>query len=119
MILYKVVNKKDRKSAIVGKLKHYSLTYNKGKTVSAKEGTLGIFCFKTKRDAIRFCRTGLIILKVKPIGKKIPVNKISYSVLTSRKLKTFYNELKKKQSNLLMSSPPLGTVCYSKVKVLT
>lgn len=119
MILYKVVNK-DRKSAIVHNLKHYSLTYKKGKTISAKKGTFGIFCFETKRHALDFCDTDHSILKVKTIGNKIEVDRITYCLKTSRELKSFYNKINNPKYKIyFFSFPPEGTVCYPKVKVLT
>ena len=71
MIVYKVV-RKNRTSAIVWRLKDYSIKYPVGEIVSGKKGTLGIFCFKTFNHAFSFHNNNdkCMILKVRPIGKK-------------------------------------------------
>jgi len=123
MIKYKVVTP-NRKSYIAGKLKHYSLEYQKGKIVVSKENTFGIFCFKFYNQAKEFCEGSEVdnlILEVQSIGKGFEPSKVS-RIITSREIKMFYNYLEKKDHKEYLQNyqfPPPGTVCYKKVRVLT
>ena len=72
MIRWKVVTE-NRKSSRV-KNSHYTLTYKKGTTVTAKPNTLGIATFNNNKNAQHFRSeydlepSPLIVIKVKPIG---------------------------------------------------
>jgi hypothetical protein len=113
----------------VGRFKKYSIKYLVGKTVSAKKGTLGIFCFDTFLDAYNFksclklCYvTDFMILEVNTIGAEKKFKKIASSG-SSRDITYFYKKIKNKHDMIdKMSSHcfiPKETVCYPKVKVLT
>ena len=119
MIVYKVV-RKNRTSAIVGRLKDYSIKYPVGKIVSGKKGTFGIFCFETFNQAFSFHYDNIdkcMILKVRPIGKKIEVSDIGHWH-RSESITNFYKKQKNKKMFISRYKAPSGTVCYQKVKVL-
>ena len=111
MIRWKVVTLNRASICIIDQ--RYKRFYMKGKIVIAEPGTLGSFCFKTKKQAERFLLPGLnasnLILKVKPLSRgKVPKG-ICYPHCSSdfkdQKLHTMY--------------PLQGTICYQKIKVLT
>ena len=105
---YKAVTK-NRTSCIVYGTK-YCLRYLKGHIVKKHPGTLGIFCFKTKRDARNFTSV-LVILKVK--GKKSQKPPFQIPNFHSEDINAFYKNLK----TPMMDTPP-GTILYDEVKVL-
>jgi hypothetical protein len=120
MIVYKVVNKKTRQSCstLLREKTKYTLWYQKGKIIKKIEGTLGILCFEKKHYAESFINHAFLnnikramILKVKTIGrKKIPKSISAW--LSLEEINSFY--LRGKYS----SEPPIGTICFDKVKVL-
>ena len=130
MIRYKVVSSKDNRSScsLAPDGNEYIKYYRKGETVKANKGTLGIFVFKTKKQANNFIKNrrdnegSYFILKVKSIGKgESPKFVCGCPLLlmliwdTSKYLNQFYKYGEK--SNLQMK-PPEGTICYPAVKVL-
>jgi len=110
LIRYKVI--KHRRSSGCDYLPtKYVLEYSYGTTVMGLEGTLGVFCFKTKKDAKRFCDLNDQIIKVRPIGRgKVP-NYISSSCFN---VEHFYE----KSNHYHQKHPPQGTICYPAVEVL-
>ncbi len=95
--------------------KGYNLRYIQGGITTAREDTLGVFCFKTKKQAKNFLKTVTAyekrILRVLPIGRgKTPKYICGYGGLLY-----FYS---KKSCVSDMSSPPKGTICYPAVEVL-
>ena len=111
-----------RKSAIVDSNK-FTITYIKGKIVKAIKGTLGIFCFETRKDAEDFIGVeGLKyrILKVEPIGEcTTPKKVVEFKLFDTDEgsLNLFYN-----QNYAFLNinhSIPKGTVCCEAVRVLT
>jgi len=66
---YKVVDH-NRESIIVRDLK-FILKYEKGSIIKGKDDSLGVFCFKTKRDATHFANnfTTSRILRVVPLKR--------------------------------------------------
>jgi len=114
MIRYKVVTD-DRKS-MNRSCGSYELEYIRETKVFGKEGTLGVFCFKTKKDATEFIlaneytrsKYGLRILRVRPIGRgKVPKYVLSGNIQTSILVDDYTD-----------SEPPKGTICYPAVEVL-
>lgn len=119
MIRWKVVRMSDRGSCLLTPDCRYRKIYKRGKIVKASSATLGIFCFKTKNDAERFIRIfmvgGGLILRVGTIGRgKRPLKVIIYC--DDEHLSRFYSNLM--QQGDLTKEPPVGTICYSAVKVL-
>lgn len=116
--IYKVVTK-NRKSVIRehrgGK---YVLEYLEDHRVFAKDGTLGIFCFKRKHQAEEFIlgRPNLRIIKVLPIGKgKTPKN-ICCIPIDRRNCVYSLNSFYKHVFNITEALE--GTICYPSVLVL-
>ena len=113
MIRYKVT-RTDRASCIVypydSKFCHY---YIKGETIKANPETLGIFTFKTHKEASNFLTNHTwLILRVKPIGKgKTP--KIIAPWANRNALEEFYEG-----GPIKTNEVPKGTICYPAVKVL-
>lgn len=84
-IRYKVVNQY-RKSVFVDTLSRI-LRYDKGNIVKAHPDSLGIFVFKRKKDAEKFCQSPSIghnrlILRVETIGKgrSLPIRPTTFGV---------------------------------------
>lgn len=100
------------------------LRYDKDKWVHAEKDSIGICCFKTKRDAENFIRNNLfqnkvLILKVMGRGKKLN----DYLLIRVGDIYTFYEHYNKSynefiDNDILIKEPPTGTVFYKKVKVL-
>lgn len=91
----------------------FCLKYTKGKIITADPETLGIFTFKTKKDANRFINnTFYLILKVRPIGKGTTPKLISNFVNVDG-LQTFFINPHVGTSNI-----PAGTICYPAVRML-
>lgn len=92
----------------------FNLTYIVGNITRARKSTLGVFCFKTKRQAKNFTTTkspfNITILKVIPIGR----GKVPKLICNFGGLKNFYSKTAPTDSTV----PPDGTVCYPAVKVL-
>lgn len=115
MICYKVVNISDNKSCYI--TGSYSREYKVGKTVKARKGTLGIFCFKDIINIIKFCDPSRYkILKVQSIGKAI-YPKFLCSKPGSEELKEFYKE--RSELAEITTQVPDGTICFPSVKVLS
>ena len=122
--VYKVV-RKNRTSCVVGGMKKYSIKYIKSFESKAIPGTLGIFCFKTKKRAEEwvdfrrfFDRNKLEIIKVFPLGKPTTLLTICVTC-NSRGISKFYQLLSSKKDVTSVSSvAPYGTVCYPSVLVL-
>jgi len=112
--VWKVV-KKNRTSCFVERCR-YQLTYKKGEIVKAREETLGIFCFKRKKDAENFIdvnHSKNIIIKVEPIGrgkKAFLISRLGY-----KNFKLFYSN---DFANANTFQAPCGTICYPSIKVL-
>ena len=144
MIRYKVVT--DRTSCFVGwgtdpcNPCKYTLTYKKGEIIDTYPGTIGIFVFKNKTDALNFIEDyserNWMIIKVLGIGKGHPMpirptnfDNHSIRLLGSYKdvfLKTCTSKKKTwkflNHNNLQHSSFKTkddGTILYQSVKVLT
>jgi hypothetical protein len=112
--LYKVIKRKNRISCALSSKSKYSLKYLKSFETKAIPGTLGIFCFKRRKDAEGFVGwfgSSRMIVRVSPIGKSIKVNNMSNDI-TSKGLDQFY----KNSSNA--ADKLTGTVCYPSVLVL-
>ena len=113
MIRYRVKRKGDNSSLLVtGK---YKLEYPKGKIVTTVKGTLGIFCFRRKKDAKEFIKTteqDWQIYRVRGIGRgERPV-----------RICTWFSELELSQFYAYGLQPcekiPAGVLLYSQVEVL-
>jgi len=116
IIRYKIVCK-DRTSLFTDP--PYKFKYIKGKIITAKDETFGIFTFKTLIDVEKFSsfslKTNISVLKVRPIGRgKVP--KLISRYITSRKISNFYKDSYPSLFNIM--SPPQGTICYKSVEVL-
>ncbi len=116
MIRYKVVLEDRGSTFAQGK---YRLKYIKNEIVKAVEGTLGIMVFKRRSEAeyykrryINYNMTG-IILRVEPLSRGRNVYTVS-SLFMSVELDLFYSG----DYYPYTYSPPSGTICYDKVKVL-
>jgi len=117
--VWKVV-KPNRTSAVVSSRKYF-LTYEKNKIVECLEGTVGVFCFRRKTDAIEFkkyfCRQGYII-KLRPLGK-VSKPKISFYW---DDLESFYTHFAyysiRSSATYLANALPQGTVCCDSVLVI-
>lgn len=115
---YKVTSKNE-KSVIVNPRSSYSLDYIRGQVTEAKEGTLGIMVFDTKRDALDwvssflFKKRTFIIKRVIPLSRGKRENIYICSSIKTERLNEFY----KYGSNRVWVPPP-GTACYKKVLVV-
>jgi len=115
---YKVVNL-DRKSIVTAKFNKYSLEYKKGHIVSAIDNTVGIFCFKTKNEAISYMNkdfnpefdSNYMIIKVLPM-KKGKTPKYVADAFNQDCINEFYCAGK------WSTVPQKGTVCYPEILVL-
>jgi len=111
MKVYKVVKRAERLSSVVsGK---YRLYYPKGEIIEALKGTMGIFCFKTLKDARDFAFDYDIIIEVEGIGE--PYEPDFAMDIRYPKYFTKYKEL----GDCYKEKVPKGTICFKKVKVLT
>jgi len=112
MKVYKVVCKEDRVSSVIH-CEKFKLKYPKGAIVKAPPKTMGIFCFKTLKDAQDFAFDYEIIIEVEGIGEPYEPD----FAVDIRYLKYFtkYREL----GNCYKERVPKGTICFKKVKVLT
>lgn len=121
MDAYKVVTR-NRYSLIIARNNPFSLKYPKDEIVESIKGTVGIMCFKTKHYAYEFMsqmylQLNPIIIKVALIGEITYPEHIS-RWLSTGDIKAFYKT--KHHTDIYYTvSPPKGTVCCSKVKVLT
>jgi hypothetical protein len=116
--VYKVI-KKDRTSSTLSTKSPYLLKYLKSFETKAVPGSLGIFCFKTRRSAEMFVgwyNDNRLIVRVSPIGRGIKPKSIS----SSRNKKDINRFYEKSRTNIMFSmrQPPIGTICYPSVLVL-
>jgi len=93
----------------------YGLEYPGGTIVRAREETLGVAVFKTKRQAEEFIeeRKSLKIIHVRPIGRGKTV-KLICDVIFEEDIRLFYNNRKK----TYLRTVPSGTIFYPAVEVL-
>lgn len=118
MIRYKVVD--DNRDSITITSSKYKLHYEKGDTVKAIPGTLGVFVFRDFDTAANFSlefenSRGCQIVKVEAKGKGKHPNRIS-SFSHNEGMDRFYSRMSLCQ-NEVMGSPP-GTLCYPEIEVL-
>ena len=92
----------------------YNLNYNIGQITTAPEGSYGIFCFKTRKQAEIFMSRHYphikTLMRVLPIGRAKTPKKICIS---GNGLSYFYHF--KREATY---ETPKGTICYPAVKVL-
>ena len=121
MIRYRLRRKGNYFSLLVrGK---YKLEYRPGSVITAPKGTLGIFCFKTKKDAENFRRGYMSQSEKTWEVYEVEIEKKSRDrrpmricgFLDERRLDLFYGE-----KGLQYSEYPFfpEIICYNKVKVL-
>lgn len=126
-IRYKVVKVRTRYSAIVNGNSKYALRYTRGSVVKAPEGTMGIFVFKSQRDAYKWCvmlnsvdpwrdAWRFIVIKVLPLSRGKKVNFVHGGVSTES-LDNFYIE--RDGSEMHFASAPDGTYAHQSVRVLS
>jgi len=114
MVIRWKVTTKGRESSIVYDIPKYKKLYHKGTIVKATENTLGIMTFETDTYAKHFAQdTGLIILKVKPIGKGSRPKGVAFG-LNEKTIDLFYS----RNMLELEVEPPKGTICYPAVEML-
>jgi hypothetical protein len=126
IVRWKVVDK-NRNSLIVNSSRKYNLKYEKNKIVKARSDSFGIFCFKTREQALNFCgyksKTDFItycsstfkLIRIKPLCKaKTPKFCLPYWYLNDSYKK--YNLDPEKYN--MPGNLHTGTICYQKVKVL-
>lgn len=109
MIAYKVVRKDTRTSWMI-RSGQYCLKYEKGKTVEAPRGTLGIFGFLDFQRATEYDRNNpeRELIRLEVYGNcRIPRFMADYCLQ-----KTFKNK------RLMKLELPEGAICFDKVKVL-
>jgi len=93
--------------------------------VTAPEGTLGIMCFLTRKDAQRFCNrahiqciqegsSGCIIIEVEGLGKPVYPKRVSW-LSYEKFIGQFYGTGK---NHPALAKPPKGTVCFPQVRVI-
>jgi hypothetical protein len=113
-IRWKVILNKSRKSNVI--IGDYCLLYIKNKITKAPNGTLGIFCFTTKKYAKQWAleqSNWVKIIKVITYGKsKIP-QRIADSTSTDGLIQWYKNY---KKSTCTYIQP--GTICYPAVMPL-
>jgi hypothetical protein len=124
---YKVVDGRGGSFSIPLDSKFY-LKYEKGTTVKAPKGTLGIMVFPNFKAAEhfisvvchnRFSTSSANIKKVLPIGSKTTPEWVSGWTAYDEKLKAFNKiPLEERCNNFLCSQAPVGTECYPKVIVI-
>ena len=127
-IKYKVVNKYNRKSISISLFGSYkvkeelSLKYKKDTIVRSKKGTLGIFLFNRKKDAIAWLTSDNIKDTIKYSHKILRVETLercytpkSISGLLRFNILRWY----KTAANYGSTIPPKGTICCYRIKVLT
>jgi len=120
-VRYKVVKRRTRNSAVINGNSRYSIKYEKGADVFAREETLGVFVFTNRRAAESWAwyidrdheDDEIIILRVLPIGKGKTPQRISPSIDTDV-LNLFYND----EDYHYMNVPHDYTLCYPGVHVL-
>ena len=125
-IRYKVVLEKNRKSCMAERkgMRGYILTYKKGKTVKAIEGSIGILVFKTREQAENWMKlpmrtTKTTILRVETNSRgKTPKNLFIIDWRVTNSLKEDYYDYKTPNNSRLRWNTPIGTLAYPEVKVL-
>ena len=112
-IRWKVTTQTRRSCVIYGE--DFFKKYLKNTIVKADPTTLGIFLFKTKKNAEDFTKNtrGWIILKVKTVGEGKKPKEISGSI-SIRGLTEFYDNSETAKTEFM----PFGTICYPAVEVL-
>ena len=113
MTAYKVVKKEDRTSVLIAD-HDLILKYLPNTIVTSKVDYIGIFCFKTKKDAENFIQDTLrddidyIIIKVQLLNKIIEPQQCGvYRIING-----FF------QDDPFKIYVPIGTICSQSVKVL-
>ena len=118
--VFKVINEK-RESIFASQDDGYKLKYLKSFEVKGLPGTLGIFCFKRKIDALNFMGVAstnhnhsiaYLIIRVVPLGRGNRPKKIA-DKLNKEMFDCFYND-----KEYCSIEPPPGTICYPSVLVL-
>jgi len=100
----------------------YCLKYPKNTIVRAREGTLGVGVFKTRKQAEMFLKrytifaTAVKIIRVRPVGRGNNVDILSHSIL-SISLDYFYKRINSLYK-VNTTNPPPGTIFYPAVEVL-
>lgn len=123
-VRYKVIKRRTRKSALINGNSRFSLTYEKGRDVFAREDTLGVFVFTNRKSAedwlwnfdIDHEEEELILVRVIPIGRGKTPNSIASGVRTEN-LEYFYKD-EEEGYWTLFNTPPDQTLCYPGVHVL-
>lgn len=114
----------------------YKIYYTKNSVVKAAKGSIGIFCFRTKKEALKYnarkwtmqTRDNVEIIKVLPIGRGYTPKSIAYYY--TLKCISAFDKWKRKGSifpivskitdeELRVLAPAEGVICYPAVKVLT
>ena len=115
-IAWKVVRKRGRVSCVVTAPK-YRLEYDKDSTVRAVEGTIGIMCFETRKQALRFgSLLDDTVLKVRGFGRKQFGWQLNWELTwLNHNLDDFY--LEGMRSDVAPLVP--GTILFDRVDVLT
>jgi SepF-like predicted cell division protein (DUF552 family) len=137
-IVFKVVRKDSRKSAVVGRKYHddrvkekFALTYEPNTLVKAPTGSLGVFCFRNYFSAENWARDidthNILIIKVSPWGRELKIpDRICIMGYTFDEILEQYKYIKSgsiyKPSYTSMYvtlwTVPTGSVCYQGVRVL-
>ena len=121
--IYKVVSIRNR-SLVIGRKeidqrlkKKYARTYKPGMTVYMEPGSYGIFCFTTLEAALR-CQENNSrskIIKVRPIGRKLPTPDIVPELYRGWKyVEQYYRDV----LSWARWTVPHDTACYSAVEVI-
>jgi hypothetical protein len=114
---WKVVTKERKSCSVPGGI--YSLTYKQGEIINAIKESFGIFCFRTKNDAIIFRKTynlSCMIIRVKPLCRT-KTSKFRFSPVILKN-EYFYFLKIKELGYMTTYKVPKGTVCYQSVEVL-
>ena len=91
----------------------YSLEYEKGKLVTAIEGSVGVLTFTSRRDARRFANYYQIILRVQPVGKGRTIRNLCGLYEVGEKIEEWYRD-----GMPPGMAAPDGTMAYPAVEVL-
>lgn len=121
--IYKVVSSRNR-SLVIGRKeidprlkRKYAKTYKPGTVVDMEPSSYGIFCFTTLEAALR-CQENNSrskIIKVRPIGKKLPTPDIVPELYRGWKyVEQYYREV----LSCARWTVPHDTACYPAVEVI-
>ena len=118
-IAWKVVREFGRVSCVVNAPK-YMLKYSKGHTVHAVEGTIGIMCFETEREALGFREIwGTTVLKVRGFGRRqFRLQAYWSNTWSNYNLDYFYSKDRRPANSVVRPLVP-GTILFDRVDVLT